>query len=181
MKAKQCTFTDSEDCIHYATPYRVGDFISFTGLWAFFFTSFLICGCCGIPLGRAHHFLHSATDTMKRPSALTHWFAQGKMEHHWFAHRFAPSPVYTLSLHLSIPHSPALDVKVPPVTCCRWQPATICCKLLPFMVSYVLTCSTLTQTSPVHQNKRIGSRWARSYSNWQNYVCISQSIEIALD
>lgn len=51
MKVKRCTFTNSEGYIHYATPYRVGEFISFTGLWAFFSPLFLYVGVVASPWG----------------------------------------------------------------------------------------------------------------------------------
>ncbi len=102
-----------------------------------------------VSLGRAHHFLYSATDTMKGPSALAHWFVQGKMERHWFAHPFAPSPVYTLSLHCSIPHSPALDVKVP-----QWHAADATCNNLSEVTSLYSELCTSTDTNNTGVSKR---------------------------
>lgn len=144
MRAK--TVPSMTVCIEWAMSSALQDRDITEGL-----ASVLIRGCCGISRGPAH----SAADTMKRPSALAHGFVQGKMEHHWFAHRFPPSPVYTcfiLSIHPSIPWSPVLDAEGS-----QWRTlhTSTCSSLVlvtALMESCELMCSTLTQTTPLNSN-----------------------------
>lgn len=110
-------------CIEWAMSSALRDRDITEGL-----ASVLIRGCCGVSRGPAH----SAADTMKRPSALAHGFVQGKMEHHWFAHRFAPSPVYTcfiLSIHPS-PDPLFWMLRAHSGVRCTRQPAAVLCWLL---------------------------------------------------
>lgn len=148
----------------------------------FSLASVLICGCCGVSLGRAHHFLHSATDTMKghlrQPTDLRRvkWSVTDSL---------IPLPRAQYPLFLFI--SPSLILLRWMLRSPQWHAADG--NLQQSVVGYFpLWRAMWLHARQWHKHHRcvktsaFGSRYlARSYSNCQNDVCILQSIKAALD